>query len=232
MKESPSYYAVIPANVRYAEIIPNAKLLYGEITALCNKEGFCWASNNYFAKLYGVKLNTVSLWVAQLEKHGFIKSIILNRSERKMYITGFTEIREGVHGKTGTPLTEKGDHNNKYNNTVNEDTGSASAAEEKPLFSSLGADVLKEFETINPATKRMYGNKTQRQACEDLISSYGFEQVVKVVRYLPQSNNKAYLPTITTPLQLREKWAALEAGIMKQVGKVKEKSASRITPNI
>lgn len=43
---------MIPANVRYADISPSAKLLYGELTGLTEQEGFYWASNAYFAKLY------------------------------------------------------------------------------------------------------------------------------------------------------------------------------------
>lgn len=41
--EQPNYYAIIPACVRYAKIKANAKLLYGEITALANKTGECYA---------------------------------------------------------------------------------------------------------------------------------------------------------------------------------------------
>ena len=42
--DNPGYYAVIPANVRYDKRLkPNAKLLFGEITCLTNKKGFCWA---------------------------------------------------------------------------------------------------------------------------------------------------------------------------------------------
>jgi hypothetical protein len=72
-KIEPNYWAVITAKVRYSKIPANAKLLYGEINALCNTNGYCWASNQYFANLYGVTTQAISKWVNLLAKAGHIK---------------------------------------------------------------------------------------------------------------------------------------------------------------
>lgn len=76
-EERPNYYAVIPAHVRYSNITPNAKLLFGEIAALSNKTGYCYATNDYFAKLYNVSKITVSRLINELVEHNFIVSKIV-----------------------------------------------------------------------------------------------------------------------------------------------------------
>lgn len=71
--EKPNYYSIIPANVRYSNRLnANEKLLYSEITALSNKHGMCWSSNNYFAELYNVSPQAISKWINNLKKQGFI----------------------------------------------------------------------------------------------------------------------------------------------------------------
>ena len=73
MAENKAYYAVIPSHVRYdKDLCPNAKLLYGEITALSNEKGYCWATNNYFAELYGVTKASISAWIKQLYERGYM----------------------------------------------------------------------------------------------------------------------------------------------------------------
>ena len=73
MEDKPNYYAVIPADVRYNEKLNSSqKIFYSEITALTQKTGECWASNNYFARLYKVSPSSISNWVKKLEKEDFI----------------------------------------------------------------------------------------------------------------------------------------------------------------
>ncbi|MHA2039628.1 MAG: helix-turn-helix domain-containing protein [Promethearchaeota archaeon] len=133
MSEKKSYYAIIPAEIRYDnKLCPNAKLLYGEITALCNEKGYCWASNEYFAKLYKVHKNTISRWVVALDKLGFIHTLTERNGEqylRKIWLTGSVKsISKIVEGKRKecSPVNkkvvtsqQKGVDNNTYNNTIN-----------------------------------------------------------------------------------------------------------------
>jgi hypothetical protein len=74
MKEQPTYYAIIPANVRYDNTLNmGAKMMYGEVTALSNKKGYCYASNGYFAELYGCSKQAISKWINQLKDRGYVK---------------------------------------------------------------------------------------------------------------------------------------------------------------
>ena len=115
MKEKPNYYAIIPAEVRYSNLKPNAKLLYGEITALSNKTGYCFASNNYFAELYNVNKNTISRWISDLKRLGFI-TIQIERSANKE----ITKRIIGIVKNVNTPIDKKvKDNTTSIKNTSN-----------------------------------------------------------------------------------------------------------------
>lgn len=123
---TPTFYAIIPANVRYCKgLKANAKLLYGEITALCNKDGFCWAENSYFAQLYEVSEETISRWISDLKRFGFIFISVENQGRfiRKISldekIKPLDEIVKHPLTKSSTPLDEIVKYNNTYNNTIN-----------------------------------------------------------------------------------------------------------------
>ena len=110
-----SYFAIIPANVRYDKrLTPNAKLLFAEITCLCNKYGFCWATNDYFEKLYEVSQPTISSWVKQLVDCGYIVvKMDKVKNERHIWLN-IGGIKENLY----TPLKENFYHNNKINNNI------------------------------------------------------------------------------------------------------------------
>ncbi|EON3039256.1 helix-turn-helix domain-containing protein [Enterococcus faecium] len=122
MAEHRSYYAIIPANVRYDKRLkPNTKLLYGEITALCNERGFCWAGNEYFADLYGVNKETISRWVSDLIKFGYLNREIIYKEGTNQIINRYLRINQyPIDEKRNTPIDEKvKDNNTSINNTFN-----------------------------------------------------------------------------------------------------------------
>ena len=106
-----NYYAVIPANVRYSKIPDGAKLLYGEITALCNEKGYCWASNSYFEELYSKDKSTIGRWLNALEKNGFIFRKIIYKEGTKEIEKRIITIKQidelyagGIRKNENTPI--------------------------------------------------------------------------------------------------------------------------------
>ena len=76
----PNNFSVVPAAVLLNDTITDkAKILYSEISALCNKKGCCWATNDYFEKLYECSKRTVIRAINALKENGYIKVIRKNR---------------------------------------------------------------------------------------------------------------------------------------------------------
>lgn len=122
MKEKPNYYAIIPADVRYDnELKDKAKLLYGEITALSDKYGYCYASNKYFAELYGVTVTTISLLIKNLVEKGYIESEIKYKEGSKEILNRYLKIIKGGYLKKFKEgyLKKVKDNNININNTSN-----------------------------------------------------------------------------------------------------------------
>ena len=101
-ERTPGYYAIIPASVRYDDQIPaNAKLLYGEISALAEADGYCYAGNTYFAELYKVSERTITGLISALRKNGHIdiqqvKGEADKKQYRKILLTPSTADGQGV----------------------------------------------------------------------------------------------------------------------------------------
>ena len=118
----PGYYAIIPADVRYDDSIPaNAKLLYGEISALIGAEGYCYASNTYFANIYKMTVENIARLISKLEKAGHIKRVVIRDKsgqivQRKLYLkASLPDIQDHTNDINTNPEQEQGGIDKKIN---------------------------------------------------------------------------------------------------------------------
>ena len=115
--ETPTFYAVLPASVRYdSRLKAQEKILYCEITALSNVNKFCHAGNGYFSDLYGVDERTIRRWLNNLAKHGYITIEYEKQGEgQKRRIIPSDNAAADVHEMSGpdknfrTPRTKMSD---------------------------------------------------------------------------------------------------------------------------
>jgi hypothetical protein len=128
----PNYYAILTSEVRYNQnLTPNAKLLYAEITALINMNGVCFASNSYFANLYGKSKTTVSKWVSELVKEGFVEVKLTYKEGSKEIDNRYITITKGGDRKQGVnPLVKKLKDNTTILNTNTTYSNSKPSVEE------------------------------------------------------------------------------------------------------
>ena len=125
------YYAIIPSTILFNEKIKsNEKLLYAVITVLSNKEGYCYASNSYLARLLNAQPHTISKWVSHLKELGFVCLDIIKNDkgeiiQRRIYPndTPYTINKTYPYAINRTEgMSQKGQYNNIIDNNINTHT--------------------------------------------------------------------------------------------------------------
>lgn len=88
MNKASGYYKIIPDYVMFDKElldIPKSILLYGEISALCNSKGYCWASNAYFAEKFKTTERTIIRYINKLvDKKYLAKKVIYKDGSKEV----------------------------------------------------------------------------------------------------------------------------------------------------
>ena len=132
MTQEKEFQYHIPANVMLDEkLSPMSKLVFSIINALAKKEGFCWASSAYIAKLLNRSRVCISRSISELNERGYIEVEIASRTKRKILVS------KTIHPciNSDTPLYQKC-----YETCINSDTEyiKGMIKESKPCFTPEG----------------------------------------------------------------------------------------------
>jgi len=129
----------------------------------------------------------------------FLKDIV-----NKGYYLITDEIMEGVCKGYARVSNYSNSNSNLDSNSIGDKSQENPIKTKKPVYTKNGAEVLKAFEDIDAKNKTYYANKTQRSACDFLIETYGFSQVISLIPKLKETNKKSVYQ-ITTPWEMKEK---------------------------
>ena len=103
-----NFYSVILTEVmRHSSLLAEEKILYGHISSLCNRYGYCYASNQYFADLFKgrkkrasdktgdekISTRTICRWLKSLKEYGFVIYKNSKSKHRKIYLQTQRELQ-------------------------------------------------------------------------------------------------------------------------------------------
>ena len=223
MQKNTAYYAIIPAEVRYdPDLPPNAKLLYGEITALSHETGCCWASNRYFAELYGASIRSVKNWIGALSEKGYIQIKLIYREGSKevesrfITITGseknFTTPGKKFHEGSEKNFTTPGeknfpDNNTSINNTSINKKERAATASYDSILSTIADDGLRNLYLEYIKMRKLIKAPLTDAALQIIISDvirlepHSIDRQKRILQNAIKNNWKSVYPLKDEPVQ-------------------------------
>lgn len=233
LKSIPFYASLLEKKLINQIKVNNSHILvYGAIEVHSWGHLGCIASNETIGRETGLTKNTVAKCLSQISQSGWVK-VALENGKRTSIIPLLTiqdplPIGKPPFTQEKTPLYSGVNIDNILDNSK---IKTANDSKESLKFSPQGADIIKEMESIDPKNKRYYNNKSQREACEFLIKEYSYEKVIELIRWLPKlKENIPYMPSVTTPCELRDRWQkiidAVQRARVSKKNKIKENLAN------
>lgn len=210
---------------RFMDLSMSAKALYFLLGMDADDEGF--VSYKKIMRVHGGNEDDVKILLAKNFLIGFKSGVVVITDWNKNNYLDKTRIRPTEYQKEKSQLkindkkeyclTDVKQMLNQYsieeysieeNSIVSDKSHVSSKLSAEELYKKKQIDeLIEKFIELDPKNKTYYGNKTQRKACQFLLDEYGMEQVHKMIHFIITSKGKVkYLPSITSPFELQEKW--------------------------
>ena len=186
-----NYYVIIPEKILHNnKLSPFARLIYGELLALANINGFAWISNKKLAEKYDVTTRTITQAVSALEAENLLMTKLIYKpnskevERREIYFNAPMENNfMGVSKKSSIPyrknllypIEKNFQDNNTVNNTINNNNNN-SDIQELINFYEGNFGVINQF-TVDNVTND--------------LSDYGKELVLEAMKR-SATNGKQY----------------------------------------
>tara|TARA_R100001443_G_scaffold20068_1_gene31933 strand:- start:7447 stop:8286 length:840 start_codon:yes stop_codon:yes gene_type:complete len=156
MKEMPSYYSILTADIRYdTKLSWFEKVLFSEISALTNKTGECWASNKYFAEVFDQSERTITRSISTLKELGYVELKL--EFDGKAITKRTIVIAKPLDNNVSTPIDKNVyppiDKNGEYNTTSKTNNTSININRDLEDFAIFWKSLLGRKKNKNDAFK-------------------------------------------------------------------------------
>lgn len=168
------------------------------------------------------KKASVNSGLKELEKAGYLRRERLHTGKVEYHINyePFAENQQEASEPVAEKATVGKSHSGKIGHITNKED-STKTEENTNIISEnekLIPEVIDLFKNLNPAYQRLFGRVNQRESCQRMLETHGFEKIQFAIKYLEHcvSTGNRYCPIITTPLELEDKWGKLQIAYSKE----------------
>ncbi|WP_407346344.1 helix-turn-helix domain-containing protein [Lactococcus petauri] len=199
------YYVVIPQEVLHDNrLTPLARLIYGELSALANINGYAWISNGKLAKKYKTSTSTIIRSLGKLKELNYIRTVVHYKENskeverREIFIQPHTKNASSPVAKTEGGYKQKcneGTSKNKRDNNTSNNT--MNNTDNNIADKSAKLDLDSRFEVLWKLYPRKAGNKQKAKASyKKAIKSGVTDQIIKqgIENLIAENRELKYIP--------------------------------------